>query len=280
MVTKLCEKSAREAFEGGRPGYDKEKLFGWLLVKKVTNWDYQTIASMAEVSHPTLIRANELFLKKNIYRRVFVKLVKTAYRRGLIQGEYVALDSSFVETFSKRQEEGSGDWSGHKKAYGFKLHLLVDVKTKFPMALIVGGGTSHDSPYAIPLLKKGRSWLKRVGYVLADKGYDDCDIVSWIVKNLKAKAAIPMRKKDYRGKGHTSRYGNVVNWRLKAVGRTFKKSILKKRTEIEGCFSRLKRTFHLGHEETRGIIAFAKNVYLTLISYMLKLFDIAGITQV
>jgi len=31
----------------------------------------------------------------------------------------------------------------------------------------------------------------------------------------------------------------------------------------------------LGHEETRGLTNFFKNVYLALISYMLKLFDIA-----
>lgn len=235
---------------------------------------------MAHVSHPTLIRANELFLKKDVYRRVFIQLVKTAYKQGLIQGKYAALDSSFVQTFSKHEETGSGVWSGHKKAYGFKLHLLIDAQTKFPIALIIRNGVSHDGPLAIPLLKKARPWLKKVGYVLADKGYDDEDVVTWTMKQLKAKAGIPMRKKDYRAKYIPHRYGNYANWKLKAIGRTFKKSILNKRTEIERCFSRLKRTYHLGHEETRGIIAFAKNVYLALISYCLKLFDIAGITHI
>lgn len=62
LVSKLCEKTALEKFVGGRPGYNKEVLFGWLLVKKVMNWGYETIASMAGVSHPTLIRANKYFL--------------------------------------------------------------------------------------------------------------------------------------------------------------------------------------------------------------------------
>lgn len=48
-----------------------------------------------------------------------------------------------------------------------------------------------QTPVAIPLLKKARPWLKKVGYVLADKGYDDTDIVEYIAKNLKAKAGIP-----------------------------------------------------------------------------------------
>jgi len=45
-------------------------------------------------------------------------------------------------------------------------------------------------------------------------------------------------------------------------------------------FSTLKRVYHLGHEEMRGILNFAKNVYLALISYMLKRFWIVGITQI
>ena len=54
LVAKLTEKTKVQKFIGGRPGYDKELLFFWLLMKKVTNWDYRTIASMAGISHPTL----------------------------------------------------------------------------------------------------------------------------------------------------------------------------------------------------------------------------------
>ena len=50
LVHTLCQKTKVEQFVGGRPGYDKEILFGWLLVKKVMNWEYETIGSMAGVS--------------------------------------------------------------------------------------------------------------------------------------------------------------------------------------------------------------------------------------
>jgi transposase len=273
LVKKLCQKSLSEQFVGGRPGYDKETLFGWLLVKKVMNWGYETIASMAGVSHPTLIRANKYFLERGIYQKVFVALVKKAYQRGLIIGKYVAMDSSFVKTFSKKEELGSEGWNDFKDAYGFKLHLLVDCETKFPIALIVTNGLANDGTLAIPLLKKARSWLKRCGYVLADKGYDDGDIVDWIVKALQAKAGIPI-KKTYKGKNN-DKGGNFLNWQLKAKGRSVKKSIYNRRTAVERFFSTIKRTYHLGKEETRGILNFAKNVYLSLISYMLKLFDIS-----
>ncbi len=276
LVNKLFKKSYIQHFIGGRPLLDREKLFGWLLIKKITNWDYRTIASMAGVSHPTLIRANDVFLRKGIYDKVFVALVKRAYKKGLIIGKYVAMDSSFVKTFSKKQEVGSEGWNEFKKGYGFKLHLLIDCQTKFPIALIVTNGNASDMTLAIPLLKKAKSWLKKCGYVLADKGYDWGDIVNWVVKKLQAKAGIPI-KKTYKGKDGKMG-GNFLNFFLKAKGRTLKKSIYNKRTSVERVFSVLKRTYHLGKEETRGFLNFAKNVYLTLICYMLRLFDIARIS--
>jgi hypothetical protein len=273
LVKKLSQKTLSEQFVGGRPGYDKEILFGWLLVKKVTHCCYETIASMAGVSHPTLIRANDYFLRRGIYQKVFVSLVKQAYRKGFIHGKFVAMDSSFVQTFSTKEEVGSEGWNGFKQGYGFKLHVLIDCETKFPLALIVTNGLANDGTLAIPLLKKARSWLKRCGYVLADKGYDDGDIVDWIVKSLHAKAGIPIKRKNKGKDGKKG--GNFTYWQLKAKGRSIKKSIYNRRTAVERIFSVLKRTYHLGKEETRGILNFAKNVYLALICYMLKLFDIA-----
>jgi transposase len=270
----------RKPFIGGRIGHNKELLFLLLLMKKVTNWSYREVAEIGGVSHSTLVRINEKFLEKKVYAKFFIHLVKRAYKNGLIKGRFVAMDSSFVETFSGKQEFGSENWNGFKQAYGFKLHLLIDTETKMPIALIIGNGVAHDGTLAVPLLKKARAWLRKVGYVLADKGYDDTDIVNWIAKELKAKAGIPMRKKSKLAKGKKNRYGNLLNWQLKAVGRTFKRSILKRRTGVERSFSQLKRVYHLGKEEMRGILNFAKNAYLALISYMLKLFWIAGVTKI
>lgn len=182
FIQTLLKKTSKEEFLGGRPGYSKDILFFWLLVKKITNWDFRTIASMAGMSHPTLIRANQLFITKGIYQKLFCYLVKLAWRQGLIKGKFVAMDSSFVKTFSGKAELGSEGFNGHKRAYGFKLHLLIDAETNIPIALIIGNGLAHDGTLAVPLLKKARPWLKKVGYILADKGYDDTDIVNWIVK--------------------------------------------------------------------------------------------------
>lgn len=267
----------RKGFIGGRVGYSKELVFKWLLVKRITNWDYRSISEIAGISYQTLSRRNKQFQYKNIYQKFFLYLVKKAVSSGLIRGEKVAIDSSFVKTYSGKEETGSLGYNGHKKSYGFKLHALIDVATKFPIALVITNGLMYDGRLAIPLLKRAKPYLKRLGYVLADKGYDDTDVIAWIVKNMKAKAGIPMRKKSKLAKGKKDRYGNLANWRLKNVGRTVKHSILNLRTEIERFFASIKRRFHLGKEQTRGIEAFTRNAYLSLISYALNKFYLVGV---
>lgn len=266
----------RQPFIGGRIGYPASFVFKWLIVKKITNWDFRTVGEVSHLSHSTLVRWNQRFERKNVYRKFFVYLVKTALKKGLVMGERVAMDSSFVPTFSRRQEIGSGDWNGHKEKFGFKLHCLIDTQTKFPIALIVTDGLRNDMPIAIPLLKNARPYLKKCGYVLADKGYDDSDIVNFIVKSFGAKAGISIRKRSKLAKGKKNRYGNFFNWKFFAKGRTFKRSILNQRTEIERFFSKIKRKFHLGSELTRGIEAFTRNCYLSLISYCLERFYLIG----
>lgn len=273
FVAKLCKKSAVEEFVGGRPGIEKEFLFTLLLMKKVTNWSYRTVGEMGNVSHSTLVRANTYFLKRGVYEKAFAYLVAKGYRQGLIKGKLVAMDSSFVPTFSKKEELGSENWNDWKKAYGFKIHLLVDCETRFPIAVTMTNGIAADCTLAIPLLTKAKRLLKKQGYVLADKGYDSSDLVNWINKILKRKAGIPIRRVPTRGKNYNWE-GATRNFWEKAKGRTLKKSIYNWRTEVERVFSSLKRVFHLGHEETRGIDNFFKNVYLTLICYTLKLFYI------
>lgn len=269
----------REPYIGGRNGYPASFVFKWLLVKKFTNWDFRTVGEASHLSHSTLIRWNQRFERKSVYQKFFAHLVKLALKKGLITGEKVAIDSSFVPTFSRHEESGSGGWNGYKEKFGFKLHCLIDTKSKFPIALIITDGVRNDIPVAIPLLKKAKPYLRRCGYVLADKGYDDSDIVSFIVKSFGAKAGIPLRKKSSLAKGKINRYGNLTNWRFFAKGRTLKKSILSLRGEIERFFSKIKRKFHLGKELTRGIEAFTRNAYLALISYQLERFQLVGITS-
>lgn len=270
-IDRLCEKSDSEKFVGGRRGYQKSALFQVLLIMKVMGWSMRRAAETAGISHSTLVRVNEYFLRKKVYERYFAQLVKKGSQRNLFTSIHVALDSSFVHTFSKKGELGSEGWNEYKKGYGFKLHLLVDTKSQFPLSLIVTNGNAHDGTLAIPLLKKARSLLRNTQYVLADKAYDDQEIVQFVNQQLQAKAGIPIKRRN-RGKNY-SWTGSWRHFQLRAKGRSIKHSIYQRRTSVERVFSFLKRIYGLGKEETRGILNFAKNVYLSLICYTLQFFN-------
>lgn len=278
LVAKLSQRTATQQFVGGRPGYEKALLFQWLLMKKIMNWDYRTTAEMAGISHPTLIRANEMFLRTGMYEKVLKSLVKLAKKEGLMKGAYVAMDSTFVKTFSRKKELGSEGYNGKKEAYGFKFHLLIDVPSGIPLALKLTNGLAHDSTLALTLLKSAKPYLKEVDYVLADKAYDSVDIIRFIAKELRAKAGIPIVKRK-RGKNYTWE-GAWRNFHEKAKGRSIKKSIYNRRTEVERTFSQLKRVYKLGQEELKGILNFAKQVYLSLICYTIKKLWTKGITKI
>lgn len=275
----------RKQFVGGRIGYSKQEMFFWLLFKKSMGFDYRTVADMAGVSHCTLVRANDKFSSVGAYQKFLVYLIKKAYRTRLISGRKVAMDASFVKTFSGKEEDGSLGWNGYKDGFGFKLHALIDAESGVLIALIIGDGLTHDSQVAIPLLKKARPWLKKVGYVLADKGYDDTDIIEYIARQLKAKASIPIKETNQKKQNKNQLKltpeqrikGGYLNFKLKAKGRSLKKSIYNKRTEVERFFSTLKRVFHLGQEKTRGIKAFLENTYLSCICFMLRKLWIARV---
>ncbi len=57
--------------------------------------------------------------------------------------------------------------------------------------------------------------VKRCGYVLADKSYDDSDIVNWVVKKLAAKAAIPIKRQPRRRITRGKEHGETFNKKQK-----------------------------------------------------------------
>lgn len=109
-------------------------------------------------------------------------------------------------------------------------------------------------------------------------------IIEYIAKSLKAKAGVPIKETNQKGSKRRQQLtvqerikGSYQNFKLKAKGRSLKKSIYNKRTEVERFFSTLKRVFHLGQEKTRGIKAFLENTYLACICFMLRRLRTVGV---
>lgn len=246
----------------GRHGHDWQKLFKYLLIKQACNLTYRDLETSSGIDYSTLAKARQTFTKRGVFLKFFRHLVKELIVGGAISCEYVAIDGSFVETYSKKQEAGSAYW-GKTEAHGFKLHALVDAATELPVAIVITDGKVHDSQILVPLCKKLSSYKLKPSYVIADKAYDSDDLVAYIVQKLGALASIPVRAR------HKQKELNLI---LKEQGRTTDKVVYRKRTSVERVFSYLKGKYNLGREKTRGIANFLINVFLSAICLLLEKF--------
>jgi len=246
----------------GRHGHDHSLVFKYLLVKQACSLTYRDLEEATGIDNSTFVKVRKSFQERGVYLKFFRYLVKRLVKLGHLKAEYVAIDGSFVQTYSKKSEEGSAYW-GKLEEHGFKLHALVDAASELPIALVVTDGKAHDSKLLIPLCKKLSSYHLKPNYIIADKAYDSDDLVSFITKKLSALASIPIRSKHKQVR---------LNLETKSAGRSQDKAIYRRRTAVERIFSYLKGRFYLGKEKTRGITNFFINVFLSSICLLLEKF--------
>lgn len=246
----------------GRHGYDYTLIFKYFLIKQACNLTYRDLEEATGIHNSTFVKTRKVFSQKQVFLKFFRHLVRLLVDRGHLTAEYVAVDGSFVETYSKRKEKGSAYW-GKTEAHGFKLHALVDAVSEVPIAIVITDGKVHDSQLLVPLCKKLESYKLKPSYVIADKAYDSDDLVAFIIQKLSALASIPVRAKAKQ---------SAVNLAAKQQGRTDDPAVYRRRTSVERVFSYLKGKYHLGSERTRGIANFLINVFLSAICLVLEKF--------
>ena len=234
-------------------------MFKWLIYKQLTACSYRDLETMTGVDYSTFVKFRQRLITKFQFPAIFKKLINDIVSN--LKDLTLILDSSFVETYSRHDEEGS-EYSGYKQKNGFKLHQAIDYKTRLPLVQFCTAGARADIVWGGNLIRAApKSW--KVKEVLADKGYDAEQFVHGIkLKWRKSKVGIPLRNLVHKG--------NWLNQFLRRWPRSLNPKLLNKRTEIERYFSRKKYVFNLGEEKTRHLKNFRANCYLTSIIEILE----------
>ena len=251
----------------GRRGYGKVLLFRWLLYKQCMGCSYRDVESMSGIDYTTFIKFKKQLMKSQWLVRMFRRFCSTV--PDIVEESVCAvMDSSFVKTYSKKQEYGSA-YSGYKEAHGYKLHSIIDYTTRLPLAQYVTHGAAADVKIGEKMIVNApKKW--DISAFLADKGYDSQDFVWDIYRKWKPdRISIPIRKTNQQ-KRKAQRQETPLNRQLKAAYRDTDPAFYKKRTEVERYFARKKGVFKLGTERTRGIQAFRTNCHLTSIMEFLE----------
>jgi len=226
---------------------------------------YRDLESISSIDYSTFIKFRQRLIKKQWFTKVFQSLTRVIAKN--LKDLNLILDSSFVKTYSGKNEQGS-EYSGYKEKNGFKLHQIIDFETRLPLLQTVTGGAQADVVLGEKLIRAGqRDW--KAHSLAADKGYDAQDLV-WQTKQKWefCRVAIPIRKTTQ--KLTLEEQKKSYNYYQKARERCLDQTLINQRTEIERYFSRKKRVFHLGEERTRGLKNFQTNCYLTSIMEILE----------
>lgn len=249
----------------GRKGYDKTLLFLWLMYKRFTGCTYRDLESITGVDYTTFIKFRQRLIKQNWFKTVFEQLSKSAIKH--LANLKLILDSSFVETYSKKDEVGS-EYNGYKQKNGFKLHQMLDYKSRLPLLQDSTPGARADIVWGLKLIRAApKNW--DVKGLLADKAYDADELVM-TTKNKWNKAQVGIQVRQTSHLKRTGKPESIVNRKAKESTRNLKQTFLNKRTEIERYFSRIKRVFRLGEDKTRHLKNFRNNCYMVSIMVILE----------
>jgi hypothetical protein len=113
------------------------------------------------------------------FEQLFQIVVQQLLDEGFLNLHMIAQDGSILEGNLDDKEAGWGwDHIEEKTVYGYKIHVIVDVKTELPIAFSVTKANVHDSKEFQSLYSKTKSYKTRfpTKFYIADKAFDTHDI--------------------------------------------------------------------------------------------------------
>ncbi|GMA60184.1 transposase [Alicyclobacillus fastidiosus] len=138
---------------------------------------------------PSIATFSRVFMTvvdRGLAKELFIDLVSQCKEFGIVDGSHIAIDSTAIGAYEKKQPKsrskgsGNANWGakfdtfGNKLTwFGYKIHLAVDTASELPVSLEVTPAHVYDGEMAMPLIKdvvENYGW--KVKFVMMDAGYD------------------------------------------------------------------------------------------------------------
>jgi IS5 family transposase len=207
--------------------------------------------------------------------RIMNRLVRRLSKDGVLNGETVAMDATFMKAFSKRDvhdnSRGSSDTEArvgrNGKTYdlGYKLHVAADAKSELPLAVVVAPANENEKKHASTLLNKTvRATGKRVRILVADSQYSSRKLRDQVSADG-VRAVIPYPSNQRRGERRVLR----VDKHFRTHGPPGERNKYRQRVAIERMNSRLKDQLSLNKHRVRGLRNVTIHALLCIITMLL-----------
>ena len=189
-----------------------------------------------------------------LFEQLFYQIVQQLLNNDFLSRHCIAIDGSILKGKPDDIQAGWG-WDHINKCYvyGYKIHVIVDIKTELPLALYITKANVHDSQAFISLYSQVKTYDSRFHIVsfLADKGYDSSKI-RMILINDQVKPIIKI--------GKTKIKPQYPQWFIQQY---------RNRTSVERFFSRLKEYLDFNRLNIMGITQVKFFSYLVSIGMLI-----------
>jgi transposase len=188
--------------------------------------------------------------------RIVDDAVEVLVKKGRIKGETLALDSTFIKAYGRRNMDNRTGYSDPEsrvgravkaKGLGYRLHLALDAKSELPVAMILASANENEKKHSLKLLEQASKHVKPRRLV-ADPQYSSQSLREVAFKQG-TMPVIPFPRNQKIGVKGILR----VDRKFKSHGPQMLRRAYRKRVSVERVFSRLKSLAGLNQHNLKGL---------------------------
>ena len=198
--------------------------------------------------------------------------VEVLVKKERIKGETLAMDSTFIKAYSRRNLDNRTGYSDPEsrvgravkaKDLGYRLHLAVDAKSEMPISMTVTSANENEKKHSCSLFEKASRHVKPRRLV-ADPQYSSQRLRDEALKEG-TMPVIPYPRNQMKGVRGVLR----VDRKFKSHGQQELRRAYRKQVAVERVFSRLKSLAGLTQHNLRGLAKITFHAQLCILAMLL-----------
>jgi transposase len=226
--------------------------------------------------HPTQLTRFRNRIGTKRLERIMNRMIRRLLKAGVIDGETVVMDATFIKAYSKRDlhenSRGSSDpdarvgRNGKTYELGYKLHLAADAKSELPIAVIAASANENEKKHAPALFRKAfKTTKQRTRTLVADSQFSSRKLREQLSAH-NVKTVIPYLVNQSKEKKTLLR----VDRFFRTHGPARQRRVYRKRAAMERVNSRLKEHLSLERHRARGLKRITIHALLCMIAMLLN----------
>jgi transposase len=276
----------------GRPPRKPLGIFKALMVKRLQQvsserelyrrlWSDADLRELCDLEdeqkpyHPSQLTRFRSRVGVERLERIMNMMVERLLKSGVVDGETVVMDATFVKAYSKRDprdnSRGGSDWearvgrNGKTYELGYKVHVAADSRSELPLAVIVAPANENEKRHASRLFDRAFvATGERVKTLVADSQYS-CRKLRNHVHSHGVTPVVPYPVNQRRREKRLLR----VDKNFRTHGPASERKLYKQRAAVERMNARLKEHLGLNRHRVRGLKNITIHTLLCSISMLL-----------